>query len=54
MKNWKTTFAGFSLAFFSLMANGATFKQAAISTGIAVLGILAKDKTPQTYNNIPK
>lgn len=43
MKNWKTTLAGFGLAFINLYAGGMNAKTAAISVGLAALGTFAKD-----------
>lgn len=47
MNNWKTTAAGVGLAFLNLfvasLQGGIKPKDAALSAGLAVLGMLAKD-----------
>lgn len=47
MKNWKTTVAGLGLAFANLfiaaLTTGVTPKDAAVSAGLGLLGMLAKD-----------
>lgn len=43
MRNWKTTLAGLALAFLNLYANGMNAKTAAMSAGLAALGVAAKD-----------
>jgi hypothetical protein len=43
MKNWKTTLAGLGVGFLNLYANGMSAKTAALSVGLAALGVFAKD-----------
>lgn len=45
-KNWKTTLLGLMAGVLNLVANGATWKSAALSVGLAAVGAVAKD-----YNN---
>jgi hypothetical protein len=44
MRNWKTTLLGIGAGVLNLVANGMTWKQALLSTGLAALGFFAKDK----------
>lgn len=41
--SWKTTLAGLAVGFINLWANGISAKQAALSVGVAALGVAAKD-----------
>jgi hypothetical protein len=41
--NWKTTLAGFGAGALNMFANGTNWKQILFSTGLAVIGWLAKD-----------
>lgn len=43
LKNWKTSLLGFGIGFLNLYASGVNPKNAAMSIGLAALGMLAKD-----------
>lgn len=43
IKNWKTTFAGFAIAFVNLWSNGISIKSAIFSALLATFGTLMKD-----------
>jgi hypothetical protein len=43
MKNWKTTLFGFAASVLNMFANGTNWKQVLVSTGLAALGLFAKD-----------
>lgn len=43
MKNWKTSLFGLAAGALNLFANGANWKQVALSVGIVAVGLAAKD-----------
>jgi hypothetical protein len=43
LTNWKTTVAGLIVSVLNLSANGVSIKQILVSSGIALLGAMAKD-----------
>ncbi len=49
LTNWKTTIMGILVGVANLGANGMTWKQIAISVGVAALGAFAKD-----FDQVPK